>query len=52
VVSIRHLLATSYLGGMTARADGGDIRIDAHKGGRAPDLHPTVSFSNGSVTVG
>lgn len=53
------LLATSCLGGvtgimgMTARADDNDAKLEKpHRDHRTPDLHPTESLSDGSVTVG
>jgi len=47
------LLATSCLSGIAARADDGDIRIEkTHRDRKAPELHPSESLSDGSVTIG
>ena len=47
------LVATSCLSGIAARADDGDARIEkTHRDRKAPELHPTESLSDGSVTVG
>ncbi len=50
------LLATSCLAGLAARADDGDAKIEKHDhktpGLHPPDLHPTESLSDGSVTIG
>ena len=46
------LLASSCLSGIAAYA-GDDIRIEKpDKLGKSPDLHPTESLSDGSVTIG